>query len=117
MVTLFGEWFEPEARLELPIGGGSQAVADALVRGLRRHGGELRCRCPVARILVAGGQARDVRLVSGECITGPQGGGEQRQPLGHGGASGGPRGSTRANRPDKPSGLRCWSRRLAATPA
>ncbi|MEB3322080.1 MAG: NAD(P)/FAD-dependent oxidoreductase [Synechococcaceae cyanobacterium] len=65
MATLFGEWFEPDAVLDYPLGG-SPAVAAALVRGLRRHGGELRCRCAVARIEVEGGRAVGVRLESGE---------------------------------------------------
>ena len=33
MATLFGEWFEPEAHLDYPVGG-SAAVVEALVRGL-----------------------------------------------------------------------------------
>jgi phytoene dehydrogenase-like protein len=65
MATLFGEWFEPGACLDYPIGG-SAAVADALVRGLQRHGGSLRLRAPVQQILVQGGSAVGVRLESGE---------------------------------------------------
>jgi phytoene dehydrogenase-like protein len=67
MATLFGEWFEPGACLDYPVGG-SPAVADALVRGLERHGGVLRLRAPVARILVEGGRAVGVRLENGEEI-------------------------------------------------
>jgi phytoene dehydrogenase-like protein len=67
MATLFGEWFEPEAALDYPIGG-SPAVVAALVRGLGRHGGELRTRSPVAEILVAEGRACGVRLAGGEVI-------------------------------------------------
>ena len=72
MATLFGEWFEPEACLDYPLGG-SAAVAQALVRGLRRHGGELRCGSAVAEILVEGGRAVGVRLESGERLAARQG--------------------------------------------
>ncbi|MFY8148891.1 MAG: phytoene desaturase family protein [Prochlorococcaceae cyanobacterium] len=65
MALLFGEWFEPEARLDYPRGG-SAAVVEALVRGLRRHGGELRCSSAVEAILVRQGRAAGVRLASGE---------------------------------------------------
>lgn len=65
MATLFGEWFEPDAGLDYPIGG-SPAVVEALVRGIRRHGGELRTGAAVAEIELSGGRATGVRLVSGE---------------------------------------------------
>ena len=65
MATLFGEWFEPDAGLDYPLGG-SPAVVDALVRGIRRHGGELRTGAAVAEIELSGGRATGVRLVSGE---------------------------------------------------
>jgi phytoene dehydrogenase-like protein len=67
MATLFGEWFEPGACLDYPIGG-SAAVAAALVRGLERHGGQLRTGAPVEEVLVEGGQARGVRLAGGEIV-------------------------------------------------
>jgi phytoene dehydrogenase-like protein len=48
--------------------GGSGAVIDALVRGLRKHGGELHLRSPVAEILVEGGRASGVKLRNGSII-------------------------------------------------
>ena len=48
--------------------GGSQEIAESFVRGLRRHGGEIRFRTSVDEILVEGGEARGVRLSSGETI-------------------------------------------------
>jgi phytoene dehydrogenase-like protein len=48
--------------------GGSQALADTLIRALERHGGEVRIRTPVASILTAGGRATGVRLESGEVL-------------------------------------------------
>lgn len=53
MATLFGEWFEPEACLDYPLGG-SAAVAEALVRGIERHGGTVRTGAAVAQILLEG---------------------------------------------------------------
>ncbi|MFM7087334.1 MAG: phytoene desaturase family protein [Cyanobium sp.] len=67
MATLFGEWFEPEARLEYPVGG-SPAVVAALVRGLERHGGGLRTSAPVEQVELRGDRACGVRLQSGERI-------------------------------------------------
>ena len=67
MATLFGEWFEPQACLDYPIGG-SAAVAAALVRGMERHGGRLHTSAPVTRILVEQGRAVGVQL-------GPEAGG------------------------------------------
>jgi phytoene dehydrogenase-like protein len=63
MATLFGEWFEPEACLDYPLGG-SPAVAAALVRGMERHGGRLRTNAPVERIELEGGRAVGVRLTA-----------------------------------------------------
>jgi prolycopene isomerase len=48
--------------------GGSQAIAETLVRGLERHGGEVRFRARVEEILVEGGAAAGVRLANGEEI-------------------------------------------------
>lgn len=67
MATLFGEWFEPAACLDYPIGG-SAAVVAALLRGLERHGGHLRLQSPVERILVEGGRAVGVQLKGGEVL-------------------------------------------------
>jgi phytoene dehydrogenase-like protein len=67
MATLFGAWFEPEAALDYPRGG-SPAVVAALVRALERHGGRVRCRTPVAEILLEGTRATGVRLADGERV-------------------------------------------------
>ena len=56
MATLFGDWFDPEASLDYPVGG-SAAVVDALVQGLERHGGSLRTQARVEQILVEDGRA------------------------------------------------------------
>ena len=67
MATLFGDWFDPEATLDFPVGG-SAAVVDALVQGLKRHGGTLRTGARVEQILVEDGRAVGVRLKDGETI-------------------------------------------------
>ncbi len=48
--------------------GGSQEIAEAFVRGLRRHGGEIRFKTAVDEILIEDGAARGVRLKSGETL-------------------------------------------------
>jgi phytoene dehydrogenase-like protein len=72
MATLFGEWFQDDACLDYPVGG-SPAVVAALVRGLERHGGALRCQAPVRRILVEGDRAVGVELGDGERLRARQG--------------------------------------------
>ncbi len=53
-----------------PEGGGAALVA-ALVEGLEAHGGELRTRCAVDRILIEDGRARGVRLADGRTLSAP----------------------------------------------
>ena len=67
MATLFGEWFEPGACLDYPLGG-SPAVVAALVRGIGRYGGQVRTRSLVEEITVEGKRATGVRLAGGERI-------------------------------------------------
>ncbi|MGB5960388.1 MAG: NAD(P)/FAD-dependent oxidoreductase [Coleofasciculaceae cyanobacterium] len=58
------------AGVEYPVGG-SGAIVDALVRGLKRWGGELRLNFHVEQILVESGKAVGVRLQNGEVIKAP----------------------------------------------
>ncbi|MBM5801114.1 MAG: carotene isomerase, partial [Cyanobacteria bacterium K_DeepCast_35m_m2_023] len=67
MATLFAEWFRPDAALDYPVGG-SAAVAEALVRGIRRHGGEVRCGAAVSQIRLDGDRAVGVVLANGESL-------------------------------------------------
>ncbi len=54
--------------MDYPIGG-SGAVVDALVRGLTKHGGELRLNSPVAKLLVDdAGRCNGVELRNGETV-------------------------------------------------
>lgn len=58
------------AGVEYPVGG-SGAIVDALVRGLKRWGGELRLNAHVEQILVEAGTAVGVRLRQGEILKAP----------------------------------------------
>jgi phytoene dehydrogenase-like protein len=104
MATLFGEWFEPDARLDYPIGG-SPAVVEALVRGLTRHGGQLRLGAPVERILLDGNRAVGVVLSSGETLRCRRGVISNASPW-----------DTQALLP-RTNTLRRWRERQGATPA
>ncbi|KAL4428146.1 hypothetical protein ABPG75_002235 [Micractinium tetrahymenae] len=64
---MFSQWYSPDCYLEFPRGG-SQAMVDALVRGVEKHGGRLRLRSHVEQILFEGGKAAGVRLRGGRII-------------------------------------------------
>ncbi len=65
---MFGE--RSNSVIEYPKGG-SGAIVDALVRGLRRWGGELRLGTHVERVVVESGRAIGVELRNGEVIRAP----------------------------------------------
>ena len=56
--------------IDYPLGG-SGAIVDALVRGLKRWGGELRLGAHVEQIVVKSGKVEGVKLRNGEVITAP----------------------------------------------
>ena len=58
------------AGVEYPVGG-SGAIVDALVRGLKRWGGELQLNAHVEQILVESGRVTGVRLRKGEVLKAP----------------------------------------------
>lgn len=64
---MFADWYRPNVVLDYPKGGGG-ALIDALVRGLKRHGGQLRLNAHVQQILVDRQQAVGVQLKTGEQI-------------------------------------------------
>ncbi|MBO9998550.1 MAG: FAD-dependent oxidoreductase [Cyanobacteria bacterium SID2] len=51
--------------------GGTASIVQALVRGLKKWGGELRLKTHVEKIWVESGEVRGVRLRNGETITAP----------------------------------------------
>jgi phytoene dehydrogenase-like protein len=71
MAFMFAEWYRPGVQLDYPIGG-SGAMVDALVRGLKKHGGTLRLNAHVDQVLVDQGRATGVRLRSGEILRASQ---------------------------------------------
>ena len=68
MAFMLGE--RSRVGVEYPIGG-SGAIVDALVRGLKRWGGDLRLGCHVEQILVESGRVSGIRLRRGEILTAP----------------------------------------------
>ncbi|WGV28482.1 phytoene desaturase family protein [Halotia branconii] len=58
------------AGVEYPLGG-SAAIVNALVRGLKRWGGQLRLGCHVEKILVESNKAVGVKLQNGEVLKAP----------------------------------------------
>ncbi|MEM9136766.1 MAG: NAD(P)/FAD-dependent oxidoreductase [Cyanobacteria bacterium P01_F01_bin.42] len=67
MAFMFAEWYRPDVVLDYPKGG-SGAIIDALVRGITRRGGEVRCGAHVEEILVENNRATGVRLRNSEEI-------------------------------------------------
>lgn len=65
MAFMFGEWYRPDVVLDYPIGG-SGAIADALLRGLTKQGGQIRLGAHVEEILIENQRAVGVRLRTGE---------------------------------------------------
>lgn len=65
MVYMLHDLHKDGQLMDYPLGG-SGAVVDALVRGLHKHGGELRLRTPVDSLVVDGGRCIGVRLANGD---------------------------------------------------
>ena len=68
MAFMFGE--RTSSVIDYPIGG-SGAIVDALVRGLKRWGGQLRLGAHVQKIITDKGKAKGVVLKNGEQINAP----------------------------------------------
>lgn len=64
---MFADWYRPQVQLDYPIGG-SAGLVNALVRGLEKHGGELRLNAHVKQIVMKEGRAIAVQLHNGDHI-------------------------------------------------
>lgn len=65
-VYMFSEWYKPGCVLEYPIGG-TDAIIAALVRGLKKYGGQLSLNSHVEQVVVdSSGRAVGVRLRNGK---------------------------------------------------
>ncbi|MEA5519008.1 NAD(P)/FAD-dependent oxidoreductase [Limnoraphis robusta] len=64
---MFAEWYRPEVVLDYPVGG-SAALVEAMVRGLKKYGGDLKLGAHVEQVLVENNRAVGVRLRGGEEI-------------------------------------------------
>lgn len=67
MAFMFAEWYKPGVVLDYPIGG-SSALVDALVRGITKHGGELKLKAHVEKVIVENNRAVGVLLRSNKSI-------------------------------------------------
>lgn len=61
MAFMFADWYRPGVKLDYPLGG-SGALVDALVRGLKKYGGQLLLNAHVEGVWVENGRAAGVRL-------------------------------------------------------
>jgi len=71
MAYMLADWYRPGVTLDFPRGG-SGAIADALVRGVRKFGGEVCVNCHVDEILVENDRAVGVKLASGKVVRAKQ---------------------------------------------
>lgn len=68
MAFMFGE--RSGSTIDYPVGG-SPAIIQALIRGLKKWGGDLRLKAHVDQILVQGGAVQGIQLKNGERLTAP----------------------------------------------
>ncbi|MEM9275001.1 MAG: NAD(P)/FAD-dependent oxidoreductase [Cyanobacteria bacterium P01_F01_bin.143] len=68
MAFMFAEWYKPGVVLDYPVGG-SGALVDALVRGLKKYGGKLLLNSHVEEVIVQNNRATGVKLRQEQEIT------------------------------------------------
>ena len=71
MAYMLADWYRPGVTLDFPKGG-SGAIVDALVRGVRKHDGKVCLNSHVDEIVVENGQAVGVTLANGQTIRAKQ---------------------------------------------
>ena len=67
MAYMLADWYRPGVTLDFPRGG-SGAIVDTLVRGVRKHNGRVCMNAHVDEILVENGKACGVKLSNGKVI-------------------------------------------------
>jgi len=67
MAYMLADWYRPGVTLDFPKGG-SGSIADALVRGVKKFGGDVCVNCHVEEILVENGRATGIKLASGKIV-------------------------------------------------
>lgn len=68
---MLADWYRPGVTLDFPKGGSGE-IANALVRGVTKYGGEVRLNSHVDEILVENNRAVGVKLSSGKVIRAKQ---------------------------------------------
>ncbi|KAG7366020.1 carotenoid isomerase [Nitzschia inconspicua] len=67
MAYMLADWYRPGVVLDFPKGG-SGAIVDALVRGVRKHGNQVCLNCHVDEILVENNKVTGVKLSDGKVV-------------------------------------------------
>lgn len=68
---MFADWYRPGVQLDYPMGG-SAALVNALVRGITKHGGQIKTGAHVSQIETETGRATGVLLRNGDRIAARQ---------------------------------------------
>ena len=71
MAYMLADWYRPGVTLDYPKGG-SGAIVDTLVRGIKKYGGDVCVNCHVDEILVEDNKAVGVKLSSGKVVRAKQ---------------------------------------------
>lgn len=67
MAMMMGEFYDDSAIMDCP-SGGANAIVDALVRGITKHGGHVFCKSHVEEIVLENNQAKGIRLKNSDRI-------------------------------------------------